>query len=60
MKTQIKLRFYGCFNRGSMARLDSKNILEIISKNDEQIYIPIYQRNYDWKAENSEKLLLDI
>ena len=43
-----------------MARLDSKNILEIISKNDEQIYIPIYQRNYDWKAENSEKLLLDI
>lgn len=39
--------------------LKSFNIGELLSNNDKYI-IPIYQRNYEWKKEQIEQLLLDV
>ena len=35
-------------------------IQDIIEKNRRQFRIPVYQRNYDWKVSNCEKLFEDI
>ena len=43
-----------------MAKISTRSILEILQNKSEQILIPIYQRNYDWKEENVIKLLDDL
>ncbi len=35
-------------------------IRDVMTKNKRQFRIPVYQRNYDWKFENCEKLFKDI
>lgn len=35
-------------------------IRDVMTKNKRQFRIPVYQRNYDWKYENCEKLFKDI
>lgn len=35
-------------------------IRDVLTKNKRQFRIPVYQRNYDWKYENCEKLFKDI
>lgn len=35
-------------------------IRDVMTKNKRQFRIPVYQRNYDWKFENCEKLFRDI
>ena len=46
--------------RGIVAQIRTKKILDILKNDEQQIIIPIYQRNYDWKPINCTKLIKDI
>lgn len=43
-----------------MIRGEDIKVLEDMFDSRKTFYIPVYQRNYDWKKEHCEKLLLDI
>ncbi|MCR8613409.1 MAG: DUF262 domain-containing protein [Mycoplasma sp.] len=43
-----------------MSLIEKRNIVEILERQREEIYIPIYQRNYDWNEKNAMKLVDDI
>lgn len=37
-----------------------KGLLKILDGADKRLYIPVYQRNYDWKKENCDLLFRDL
>lgn len=43
-----------------MAEIHPRKILDVLRNDEQQIIIPIYQRNYDWAEENCVKLIKDV
>ena len=43
-----------------MAQIQGISLIEILTSLNQEIYIPIYQRNYCWNDENTSKLVKDI
>ena len=39
---------------------DGKKLLQVLDGADRKLFIPVYQRNYDWKRENCEQLFRDL
>lgn len=39
---------------------DAKPLLKLLDGSDKKLFIPVYQRNYDWKQENCEQLFRDL
>lgn len=39
---------------------DDKILLKVLDGSDKKLFIPVYQRNYDWKKENCELLFHDL
>lgn len=39
---------------------DDKILLKVLDGSDKKLFIPVYQRNYDWKRDNCELLFNDL
>jgi len=56
-------RSHGTDNRttdGLIMKGDAKPLLKLLDGTDKKLFIPVYQRNYDWKKENCEQLFRDL
>ena len=39
---------------------DAQPLIKFFDGSDKRLIIPLYQRNYDWKEENCERLFQDL
>ena len=39
---------------------DAKRLYKLLDGSDRKLFIPVYQRNYDWKRENGVQLFRDL
>lgn len=47
-------------NYGLIMKGDAKPLYKLLDGSDRKLFIPVYQRNYDWKRDNCEQLFRDL
>ena len=57
-----EIRFFKSYRKKGIQLMEARKIklLEFIGNGKKTFNIPVYQRNYDWKEEQCQKLFEDI